>query len=62
MKEITALETYLLSCLGFVFVAILEFAIVLWIPDIAKYYNKDSAKETKLNRWIITPATKCIWM
>ena len=33
-----------MSCLGFVFVAILEFAIVLWIPSIMNLIIKDSAE------------------
>ena len=39
-KNITALERYLIVCLGFVFTAMLEFAVVLFITFQLGMYRK----------------------
>ena len=45
IKETTALELYVLTCLGFVFAAILELAIVLLLPTSRKTNTKIVKKE-----------------
>ena len=50
IKDVTALEVYILACLGFVSLALFEFALVLWLRKRSEYlYNNKMGKDRRQN-------------